>query len=150
MVKQSKPKLIITTVVIKRQRLREEIYKHKDNIAMCYWRGNRSPQRKISKLPSKRSIIHYKIKSEYMNSRRFSKPNLSSAPKPSKLLAPIGLHRILFSLVYRIPQSPIASTKVNLSLPNCFLSTKMAPHRYGYGEIRIWLMYLSRMYQWRG
>ena len=26
----------------------------------------------------------------------------------------------------------------------------MPPHRYGYGEIRIWLIYLSRMYQWKG
>ena len=40
----------------------------------------------------------------YMNIRRPSKPNLPSAPKPSNLLAPIGLHRTLSSLAYRIPQ----------------------------------------------
>ena len=84
-----------------------------------------------------------------MNSRKPSKPNLPSAPKPSKLLAPTGLHWTLSSLDYRIPQSPIASIKINWSLLNCFPSTKMPPHKYGHGEIRIWLMYLSRMYQWR-
>ena len=49
----------------------------------------------------------------YMNIRRPSKPNLPSAPKPSNLLPLIGLHRTLSSLTYRIPQSPIASTKMN-------------------------------------
>ena len=76
-----------------------------------------------------------------------SKPNLPSAPKPSKLLAPTGLHRTLSSLAYRIPQSPIASIKMNWSLLNCFPSTKKSPHRDEYGDIRIWLMYLSMMCQ---
>ena len=74
-----------------------------------------------------------------MNSKRPSKPNLPSAPKPSKLLASIGLRRIFSSLAYRISQSPIASTKMNWSFLNCFPSTKIPPHWYGYGEIRIWL-----------
>ena len=52
-----------------------------------------------------------------MNSRRLSKPNLPSALKPSKLLAPTRLRWTLSSLAYRIPQSPIASTKMNWSLP---------------------------------
>ena len=46
MVRQSKPKLITTTAVIKGQKLREERCKHKDNTAMCYRRENRNPQRK--------------------------------------------------------------------------------------------------------
>ena len=145
MVKQSKPKLITTIAIIKRQRLREERCKHKDNTAMCYRRRNQSPWRKTSSPPSKQSIIHWKIKLGYMNSRRPSKPNLPSAPKPSKLLATTGLRRTLSSLVYRIPQSPIASTKMNWSLLNCFPSTKIPSHRYRYGKIRIWLMYLLRM-----
>ena len=74
-----------------------------------------------------------------MNSRRPSKPNLPSAPKPSKLLAPTVLCRTLSFLAYRIPQSPIASTKMNWSILNCIPSTKIPPHRYGRGEIRIWL-----------
>ena len=78
------------------------------------------------------------MKLEYMNSRSPSKSNLPSAPKPSKLLAPIGLCRTLSSLTYRIPQSPIASTKMNWFLLNCFPSTKITPHKYRYGEIRIW------------
>ena len=60
----------------------------------------------------------------YMNSRRPSKPNLPSAPKPSKLLPPIGLCRTLSSPTYQIPQSPIASTKMNWFIINCFPSTK--------------------------
>ena len=46
-----------------------------------------------------------------MNSRKPSKPNLSNAPKPSKLLTLIGLRQTLSSLAYWIPQSAIASTK---------------------------------------
>ena len=106
---------------------------------MCYRRENRSPRHKTSLQPSKRSIIHQRIKLGYMNKRRPSKPNLPSSPKPSKLLAPIGLRRILSSLAYRIPQQPVASTKINWSLLNCFPCTKILSHRYGYGEIRIWL-----------
>ena len=79
------------------------------------------------------------MKLGYMNSRRPSKPNLPSAPKPSKLLAPIRLRQTLSSLAYWIPQSPIASTKMNWSLLNCFPSTKIPPHWYEYGKIRIWV-----------
>ena len=79
------------------------------------------------------------MKLGYMNSRRPSKPNLPSAPKPSKFLTPTGLRRTFSFLAYWIPLSPIASTKMNWSLLNCFPSTKIPPHRYGYGEIRIWL-----------
>ena len=74
-----------------------------------------------------------------MNSKRPSKLNLPSAPKPSKLLAPIRLRQTLSSLAYQIPQSSIASIKMNWSLLNYFLSTKIPSHRYEYGEIRIWL-----------
>ena len=38
----------------------------------------------------------------YMNSNRPSKPNLPNAPKPSKLLVPIRLHRTVSSLAFRI------------------------------------------------
>ena len=79
------------------------------------------------------------------DSRRPSKPNLLNAPKPSKLLALTGLRRTLSSLACRISQSPIVLTKMNWSLPNYFPSTKILSHIYGYGEIRIWLMYLSMM-----
>ena len=106
---------------------------------MCYRRENQSTQRKTSSPPFKRSIIHKWIKLGYMNSKRPSKPNLPSAPKPSKFLTPTRLRQTLSSLVYRIPQSPIISTKMNWSLLNCFLCTKLPHHWYGYGEIRIWL-----------
>ena len=117
----------------------EERCKHKDNTAMYYQRRNRSTRRKTSPPPSKRLIIHQRMKLGYMNSRRPSKLNLLSAPKPSKLLALTGLRQILSSLTYRIPQQPIASTKMNWSLLNCFPSNEIPPHRYGYGEIRICL-----------
>ena len=63
---------------------------------MCYRRGNRSPRRKTSPPPSKRSIIHQKMQLGYMNSNRPSKPNLPDVPKPSKLLAPTRLRRTFF------------------------------------------------------
>ena len=40
----------------------------------------------------------------YMNSNRPSMPNLSNAPKPSKLLTPTRLHQTVSSLAFRIPQ----------------------------------------------
>ena len=39
-----------------------------------------------------------------MNNNKPSKPNLSNAPKPSKLFAPTGLRLTLFSLAYQIPK----------------------------------------------
>ena len=79
------------------------------------------------------------MKLGYMNSRSPPKPNLPSAPKPSKFFALTKLHWTLSSLAYQISQSPIASTKMNWSTLNCFPSTKIPSHWYGYGEIRIWL-----------
>ena len=73
-----------------------------------------------------------------MNSRRPSKPNLPSAPKPSKLLAPTRLSLIVCSLASRIPQYAHCINQVNWLSPNCFPSTKIPPHWYRYGEIRIW------------
>ena len=93
LIKQSKPNKTTTIAKIKWQRLRKERYKHKNNTTICYRRGNRSPQRKTSPLPSRRSIIHQKMELGYMNSRRPSKSNLHSVPKPSKLLTPTRLCR---------------------------------------------------------
>ena len=68
---------------------------------MCYRKRNRSPQRKTSPLPSKQSIIHWRMKLGYMNIKKPFKPNLPSVPKPSKLLAPTRLHRtFVFSSKY--------------------------------------------------
>ena len=133
MIKQSKPKIITITAVIKRQRLREERCKHKDNTVMCYRRGNRNPRHKTSPSPSKRSIIHLRIKFGYMNSRRPSKPNLPSAPKPSKLLAPTGLCRTLSSLAYWIPQLVHCINQYQLVL------FKLLPkHRITFSQIWVW------------
>ena len=63
---------------------------------MYYRRKNRSPRRKTSPSPFKRSIIHQKIQLGYMNSNRPSKPNLPDVPKPSKFLAPTRLRRTFF------------------------------------------------------
>ena len=106
LIKQSKPNKITIKVEIKWQRLREEICKHKDNTAMCYRRGNRSLQRKTSLPPSKQLIIHQRMKLGYMNSKRPSKPNLPSVPKPSKFLAPTRLRRIF--VFFSLPDSAIA------------------------------------------
>ena len=106
LIKQSKLNKITTTTEIKWQRLRKERCKHKNNKAMCYWRGNRSPRRKTSSLPSKQSIIHQRIKLRYINSRRPSKLNILSVPKPSKLLAPTRLRRTF--VFYNLLDSAIA------------------------------------------
>ena len=82
---------------------------------------------------------------EYINSNRLSKPNLLDAPKPSKLLAPIGLHRTLSSLTYRILQLAHCINQIN------WLSFELLPKHqkpsqsYKCGKVRIWLKILSRV-----
>ena len=49
-----------------------------------------------------------------MNSKRPSKPNLPSVPKPSKLLLQRGYAEPISSLAYRIPLQTIASTNMKL------------------------------------
>ena len=73
----------------------------------------RVSSKKLDKVLSHQKPFSNKSGLGYMNIRRPSKPNLPSAPKPSKLLPLIGLHRTLSSLTNRIPQSPIASKKMN-------------------------------------
>ena len=128
MIKQSKPNKITTIAEIKWQRLREERCKHKDNTAMCYRRGNWSPRCKASPPPSKRSIIHKRMKLGYMNSKRPSKPNLPSVPKPFKLLSPMRLCRTFFFSDLPDPAiCPIASNKPHrllLAIPQSFSSSK--------------------------
>ena len=79
--------------------------------------------------PSKRSIIHWRMKLRYMNSRRPSKPNLPNVPKPSKLLAPTRLRRtFVFSSLSDPAIRPIASTKphrLHLAILQSFLSSKI-------------------------
>ena len=122
LIKQSKPNKITIIAEIKWQRLREERCKHKDNTAMCYRRGNQSPWRKISPPSSKWSIIHWRMKLGYMNSRRSSKPNLPNVPKPSKLLAPMRLRRtFVFS---NLPDSAMAHSINQYQLVPSYLLLK--------------------------
>ena len=88
------------TIYVRKMNISQNKCKHKDNTTLCYQRGNQSPRRKTSLPPSKRPIIHKRMKLGYMNSRRPSKPNLPSVPKPFKLLAPTRLRRtfVFFSL----------------------------------------------------
>ena len=59
-----------------------------DNTKTCYQRGNRKTRRKTSPLPSKQQSIHQRIKLEYTNNKRPSKPCLPNVFEPSKLLLP--------------------------------------------------------------
>ena len=61
-----------------------------DNTQMCYRKGNQRTGRKTSLRPSKSKSIHQRIKLEYMNNKRPSKPSLPHVLEPSKLLLPIG------------------------------------------------------------
>ena len=74
-----------------------------------------------------------------MNNRRPSKPNLSSVPKPSKLLLQRGYAKPISSLAYGIP---LLDHSINQYEIGPFLtasqSTKQLSHRYGYGEKRFW------------
>ena len=72
--------------------------------------SKRKPKYSTKNLSSALQAVNNPLENEkrmklgYMNSRKPSKPNLHSASKPSKLLAPTELHRTLSSLAYQIPQ----------------------------------------------
>ena len=75
-----------------------------------------------------------------MNSNRPSKPNLPSVPKPSKLLAPMRLHRTNFFLASRIPlldhsinQCKLVPSYLLPRTPNSHL-TVMDMVRKGFGK----------------
>ena len=70
-----------------------------------------------------------------MNSRRPSKPNLPSVPKPSKLLLQRGYVEPISSLAYQIPllNHSIYQYEIGPFLTTS-RSTKDPSHRYGYGE----------------
>ena len=59
-----------------------------DNTKTCYRRGNRKTRRKTYPQSSKSKSIHQKIKLEYTNNKKPSKPNLPNVLEPSKLLLP--------------------------------------------------------------
>ena len=76
-----------------------------------------------------------------MNSRRSSKPNLSSVPKPSKLLLQRGYAEPISSLAYRIPlldhsinQYEIGPFLTASQTPNGFL-IDMGMVRKGFGNV---------------
>ena len=68
-----------------------------------------------------------------MNSRRPSKPNLPSVPKPSKLLAPTRLRRTF--VFFSLPDSAITHSinQYEWSLPNCF-----PKHQKAFSQIWVW------------
>ena len=106
--------------------------------AMCYRRGNRSPRRKTSPPPSKRSIIHQKMQLGYKDSNRPSKPNLPSAPKPSKLLAPTRLRRTFFFSSFPDSATRPQHQPMNIgSFLTASQNTKQPSHSNGYGENKV-------------
>ena len=74
-----------------------------------------------------------------MDSRRPSKPNLPSVPKPSKLLLQQDSVEPISSLAYRIPllDHIIYQYEIDLFL-TASQSTKQPSHRYGYDEKMFW------------
>ena len=81
-----------------------------------------------------------------MNSRRPSKSNLPSVPKPSKLLLHRGYAEPISSLAYRIL---LLDHSINQYEIGPFLTasqnTKQPSHKYGYGEKKVLVIYLSRI-----
>ena len=59
-----------------------------DNTKICYQRENWRTQRKTSLRLSKSKLIHLRIKLEYTNNKKSSKPSLPNVLEPSKLLLP--------------------------------------------------------------
>ena len=74
-----------------------------------------------------------------MNSKKPSKPDLPSVPKPSKLLLQRGYAKPISSLAYRIPllDHSIYQYEIGPFL-TASQRTKQPSYRYGYGEKRFW------------
>ena len=79
------------------------------------------------------------MKVGYMNSRKPSKPNLPSVPKPSKLLAPTRLHQTFvfsslldFTIAHSINQYQLIPFKLLPKAPKSLL-TDMGMVRKGFG-----------------
>ena len=111
--KRNKP---ITTLVHKHKQQTIKV-KHKikgremqtqDNTKTCYQRGNQRTQQKTSLRPSKLKLIHQRIKLEYTNNKKLSKPSLPNVLEPSKLLLPTD-----FS------QSCLLQLFESRNMPNC-------------------------------
>ena len=97
-----------------------------DNTKTCYRRGNRRTQRKTSPRPSKLKLIYQRIKLEYINNKKPSKPSLPNVLKPSKLLLPTGFSKPCLLQLSRISQfNPIASANEWL-LPMLPSNTKIS------------------------
>ena len=95
-----------------------------DNTKTCYRRGNHRTRRKTSLRPSKSKSIHQRIKLEYTNNKRPSKPSLPNVLKPSKLLLPTHFSKSCFLQLFGshnmpdyICQAPLASFGQSLKLP---------------------------------
>ena len=73
------------------------------------------------------------MKLGYMSSRRPSKPNLPSVPKPSKLLAPTRLHRTF--VFFNLPDSAITHSINQYQLVPSELLPK---HQIASSQIWVW------------
>ena len=105
-----------------------------DNTETCYQRGSRRTRQKTSSQPSKSKSIHQRIKLEYINNKRPSKPSLPNVLEPSKLLLPIGfLEPCLLQLSPILQFSPIASANDWLlpMLPSNIKTSLDTQIRYG-------------------
>ena len=108
-----------------------------DNTKTCFRRGNQRTRRKTSLGPSKSNLIHQRIKLEYANNKRPSKPSLPNVLEPSKLLLSTDFSESCLLQLYRsrntpdcIRQASPASFGKSSKLPN-LQNTLYILKRYG-------------------
>ena len=120
-----------------------------DNTKTCYQRGNRKTRQKISPQPSKSKSIYQRIKLEYMNNKRSSKPSLFHVLEPAKLLLPTDFSE---SCLHQLSGS-YDLTQLHLPLNGsfqCFLKAPKLDSTLRLGVVSVWVKNLSRMQRQRG
>ena len=112
----------------------------------------RKPKNSAKNLSTSLQVVNDPLENQlgYMTSNRPSKPNLPNAPKPSKLLAPTRLRRTMSFLTFRIPQLAHCINQYELVLSWTASQHQEPSHYSGFGEIRIWFIIFSWVWQWKG
>ena len=120
-----------------------------DNTEMCYRKRNRRTWLKTSPQPSKSKSIYQRIKLEYTNNKRPSKPSLPHVLEPSELLLPTGFSEPCLLQLSRILQYArlhppmIGSFQYFPAVPKPHLTLKL-------DVVSVWDINLSRIQRWRG
>ena len=120
-----------------------------DNTKTCCRRGNRRTWQKTSLRPSKSKSILQRIKLEYMNNKRPSKPSLPHVLKPSKLFLPTDFSESCLLQLSRSHNPARLHMPMNGSF-QCFPTASNSHLALRMGVVSVWANNLSRIQRLKG